>query len=67
MLFFHYFFVGFAMVKSHDIRDRVISHYKNEKKTPEIATLSANKVHRSTVDRWLHRYKQFGSIFVKPK
>ncbi|CAF4870289.1 unnamed protein product, partial [Rotaria magnacalcarata] len=55
------------MVKSHDIRDIVISHYKNGKKAPEIATLLANKVHRSTIDRWLHRYKQSGSICVKPK
>ena len=55
------------MVKSHDILDIVISHYKNGKKTPEIATLLANKVHRSTIDRWLHRYKQSGSICDKPK
>ena len=54
------------MVKSHDTRDIVISHYKNRKKAPEIATLLANKVHRSTIDRWLHRYKQSGSICVKP-
>ena len=67
MLSFYYCFVGFAIVKSHDIRDIVISHYKNGKKAPEIATLLANKVHRSTIDQWLHRYKQSGSICVKPK
>ena len=55
------------MVKSHDIRDIVISHYQNGKKAPEIATLLANKVHRSTIDRWLQRYKETGSICVKPK
>ena len=54
------------MVKSHDTRDIVISHCKNGKKAPEIATLLANKVHRSTIDRWLHRYKESGSICVKP-
>jgi transposase len=55
------------MVKSKDVRDIVISHYQNGKKTPEIAKLLANKVHRSTIDRWLHRYKQSGSISVKSK
>jgi transposase len=53
------------MAKIHDIRDIVISHYKDGKKAPEIANLLANKVHRSTIDRWLHRYKQSGSIYVK--
>jgi len=46
------------MVKSKDVRDIAISHYKNGKKAPEIAKLLANKVHRSTIDRWLHRYKK---------
>ena len=55
------------MVKSHDIRDRVIFHYKNGGKALENATLLANKVHRSTINRWLHRNKQSGSICVKPK
>ena len=34
------------MIKSHDIRDGIISHYKNRKKAPEIITLLASKVHR---------------------
>ena len=55
------------MVKSHDVRDIAISHFENGKKAPEIAKLLANKVHRSTIDRWLHRYKQSGSIYVKSK
>ena len=55
------------MVKSHDLRDIAISHYKNGKKAPEITKLLANKVHQSTIDRWLHRYKQSGSIYVKRK
>lgn len=55
------------MVKSHDLRDIAISHYKNGKKASEISKLLANKVHRSTIDRWLHRYKQSGSIYVKRK
>jgi transposase len=55
------------MVKSHDMREVAISHYKAGKKAPEIANLLANKVHRSTIDRWLHRYKQSGSIYVKQK
>lgn len=37
------------MVKSHDIRDIVISHYKEGKKAREISNLLANKVHRSTI------------------
>ena len=67
MLSFYYCFVGFTTVQSHDIRDIVISHSKNRRKAPEIATLLTNKVYRSTIDRWLHRYKQSGSICVKPK
>ena len=55
------------MVKSNDLRDIAISHHKNGKKAPEIAKLLANKVHRSTIDRWLYRYKQSGSIYVKKK
>ena len=55
------------MVKSHDLRDIAISHYKNGGKDPEISKLLANKAHRSTIDRWLHRYKQSGSIYVKRK
>ena len=52
------------MVKSHDLRDIAISHYKNGEKAPEITKLLANKVHRSTIDRWLH---QSASIYVKRK
>ena len=55
------------MVKSHDLRDIAISHYTNGKKAPEISKLLANKVHQGTIDRWLHRYKQSGSIYVKRK
>ena len=55
------------MVNSHDLRDIANSHYKNEIKAPEISKLLANKIHRSTIDRWLHRYKQPGSIYVKRK
>ena len=55
------------MVKSHDLRDIAISHYKNGGKAPEISKLLGNKVRRSTIDRWLHRYKQSGSIYVQRK
>ncbi|CAF3450178.1 unnamed protein product, partial [Rotaria sp. Silwood2] len=55
------------MVKINHARDVAISHYKNGKKAPEIAKLLANKVHRSTIDRWIRRYKQSGSIGVKLK
>ena len=55
------------MVKSHDRRDIVIFHYKNGIKAPEMSKLLVDKVHRSTIDRWLHRYKQSGSIYVKWK
>ena len=67
MIFFYYRFFDFDMLKSHDLRDISISHYKNGKKAPEITKLLANKVYRSTIDRWLHRYKQSGSIYVKRK
>ncbi|CAF1250856.1 unnamed protein product [Rotaria sordida] len=55
------------MVKSHDLRDVALAHYKNGKKAPEIANALANKVHRSTIHRWLRRYKKSGSINVKPR
>ena len=67
MIFFYYRFFDFDMVKSHDLRDITISHYKNGKKAPQISKLLANKVHRNTIDRWLHRYKQSGSIYAKRK
>ncbi|CAF3503406.1 unnamed protein product [Rotaria socialis] len=55
------------MVKSKDVRDVAMSHFKNGKKAPEIAKLLANKGHRSTIDRWIRRYKQSGSIGVNLK
>ena len=55
------------MVKSHDLRDVAVSHYKNGEKAPEIAKILANKVHRSTIDRWITGYRQSGSFEVKPK
>jgi transposase len=56
------------MAKSHDLRDAaVVSHYKNGKKAPEVARLLANRIHRSTIDRWLGRYKQSGSVDIKPQ
>lgn len=55
------------MVKSLDLREVALSHYEHGKKAPEIAKLLANKVHRSTIDRWLRRYQQSGSLEAKPK
>ena len=55
------------MVKSHDLQDIVNSHYKNGIKAPEISKLLVNKVHRSTIDHWLPRYKQPALIYVKQK
>jgi transposase len=55
------------MVKSNDLRNVVISHYESGKKAPEIAKLLANQVNRTTIHRWLCRYKQSGSISVKRK
>jgi len=55
------------MVKSHDLRDVAVSHYKNGEKAPEIAKILANKVHRSTIDRWITGYQQSGSFEVKSK
>ena len=39
------------MTKSKDLRDVVIAHYQNNKNTPEISTMFANKMHRVTVHR----------------
>ncbi|CAF3457314.1 unnamed protein product [Rotaria socialis] len=55
------------MVKGNDVRDLVISHFESGKKAPEIAKMLVGKVHRSTVDRWIQRYKQSGSIGVQNK
>jgi len=55
------------MIKSRDLRDIALSHHQNGGKAPDIAKLLVNKVHRSTIDRWLHRYQQSGSIGVTPK
>ena len=41
------------MTKSTDLRDIVISHYKNGKKASEIVDFLANKVHRATIYRWI--------------
>jgi transposase len=53
------------MVKSHDVRNIALSHYENGKKAPEIANLLTNKVHRTTIHRWIRQYQQSGSIDVK--
>ena len=44
-----------------------LSNCQDGKKAPEIAKLLANKVYRSTVDRWLRQYQQTGSFELKPK
>ena len=64
--FISYFVTG-KMVKSLDLRKVALSYFQNGKKAPEIAKLLANKVHRSTIDRWLCRYQQTGSFEPKPK
>ena len=64
--FISYFVTG-KMVKRLDLRKVALSHFQNDKKAPEIAKLSANKVHRSTIDRWLRRYQQTDSFEPKPK
>jgi transposase len=53
------------MVKSVDLREIAISHFENGKKAPEIARLLANKVHRTTIHRWISRFKQSSSIGVR--
>ena len=55
------------MVKSKDLREVAISHFKNGKKAPEIAKLLADKLHRTTVHRWLDRFESSGSVGVKKK
>ena len=55
------------MVKSKDLREVAISHFKNAKKAAEIAKLLADKVHRSTIHRWLDRFESSGSVGVKKK
>ena len=64
--FISYFITG-KMVKHLDLRKVALSHFQNGKKAPEIAKLLANKVHRSTIDRWLRRYQQTGSFEPKTK
>ncbi len=53
------------MVKSEDLRDIVITHYKNGKTATEIAILLANKVHRTTILRWTRQYDQTGSFCAR--
>ncbi|CAM4847478.1 unnamed protein product [Rotaria magnacalcarata] len=55
------------MVKSIDLREIAMSHFKNGKKAPEIANLWADKVHRTTVHRWIDRFKSSDSVGVKKK
>lgn len=55
------------MTKSLDVRSIALGHYKSGKKAPEIAKLLANTVHRSTVDRWIRKFEQSGSIQVKKR
>ena len=49
------------------IYEKWLSHFQHGKKASETAKLLANKVHRSTIDRWLRRYQQTGSFEPKPK
>ena len=63
--FISYFVTG-KMVKGLDLRKAALSHFQNGKKAPEIAKLLANKVDRSTIDRWLLRYQQTGPFEPKP-
>ena len=55
------------MVKSKDLLEVAISHFKNGKKAPEIAKLLTDKVHRTTIHRWLDRFESSGSVGVKKK
>ena len=50
------------MVKSEEVHDIATTHYKNGKTPTEIAVLSANKVHRSTIVRWTQKYNRTGSF-----
>ena len=60
------YFVSGKMVKGLDLRKVALFHFQNGKKAPEIAKLLANKVHRSTIDRWLLQYQQTGPFEPKP-
>ena len=64
--FISYFVTG-KIVKSLDRRKVALSHFQNGKRAPEIAKLLTNKVHRSTIERWLRRYQQTGSFEPKSK
>ena len=46
------------MVKSEDVRDIDITHYKNGKALTEMSVLLTNKVHRSTIARWIQKYNR---------
>ena len=55
------------MIKSDDLQQIAIFHRENRGKATEIAKLLPNKVNRSTIHRWICRYKQSGSVNVMPK
>ena len=57
--------VVFRWLKVLTIREIAISHFENGRKAPEIARLLANKVHRTTIHRWISRFKQSSSIGVR--
>ena len=50
------------MVKSEDLLDIAITHYKNGKMATEVVLFLANKVHQTTVLRWIRRYDRTGSF-----
>ena len=50
------------MIKSKDLRDFLISHYRNGKNASRISTTLVDKLHRATVHRWTRRFNQSSSI-----
>jgi hypothetical protein len=52
----HYNVYVVRMGKPKVLKDIVISHFLEGKKAPEISELLSNKVHRSTVNRWILDY-----------
>ena len=64
-LFSFYCFVGFVMVKSHDIRDIVISHYKHGKKLVEVQLIVGYIVTSNLVQFVLNQIQEDQQLTVQ--
>ena len=49
-------------MKSIDIRELAISHFKDGKKLSQIAEILKNQAHVSTICRWIANFKKYGHV-----